>query len=608
MIDIAMVAGFVGYAIYSGMSSSEEASKDLDEYFLAGRSLTGTKAGMSMAATQFAADTPLLVCGLIATGGIFSLWRLWIYGLSFLVIGFIFSTKWRRAGVITDAELTEIRYSGKHVSHLRFLKAFYYGTVINCVVLAMVLVAAMRISEVFLLWHEWLPESIYAILSYPIEFFDISLGASATGIDPQIATTNNLFSIFLIVGFTTMYSTTGGLRSVVATDMAQFLFAMVGTIAYAWFILDEVGGFSALYNKLQMLYPGNEFTSITPAKEGLYAFAVLIGIQWIFQMSSDGTGYLAQRSMACKSDRDARFASILFTWAQVFFRSIFWIVIALGLLILYPIEEGSQMVEGFAAQREMLFVQGINDFLPPFAKGLMLVGLLGALASTVDTHLNWGASYWSNDIYKDIYCKKFKGITPTNSSLVWVARLSNIGILLIALLIMFNLGSIQEAWQLSLLFGAGMGGVLLLRWLWEGITLYSEILGILSSVILGPILLYTVGEEWLRILIMGLSTTTIAIAAAKFLPKTEESKLIYFYNRVKPQGLWTKTATLAGDQASTPLKKFKSSSALIAICAVSIYFSLVGTSMLLFQGDGVLWGVITLGIGLALVPAWMKKI
>lgn len=608
MIDLAMVLGFVGYAVYSGMSSKDEASKDLDEYFLAGRSLSGTKAGMSMAATQFAADTPLLVAGLIATGGLYSLWRLWIYGVSFLVIGFIFSTKWRRSGVITDAELTEVRYSGKHIPHLRFLKAFYYGTVINCVVLAMVLVAAMRISEVFLLWHQWLPEGMYSIISWPVETFGISIGSSVTGLDSAIATTNNLFSIFLIVSFTTLYSTTGGLRSVVATDMAQFLLAMVGTAAYAYYVLMEVGGLSALIDRLAALYPNNDFTSMTPHMDALYAFLILISIQWVFQMSSDGTGYLAQRSMACKSDKDARFAAVLFTWAQVFLRSIFWIIIALGLLVIYPFDQAATEASGFTAGREMLFVQGISDLLPNGARGLMLVGLLGALASTVDTHLNWGASYWSNDIYKDLICKRMRGITPSNKSLVWVARFSNIGILLIAILIMFNLGSIKQAWTLSLLFGAGMGGVLLLRWLWEGVTLYSEILSIAASVIIGPILLYTVQEEWLRILIMGSSTTLIAIAAAKWLPKTEPEKLKSFYKRVRPQGMWKKTAQLAGDDASVPAKKFKASLVEIGLTALSVYLCLIGVNQLLFQADSLVSGLLFLGGGVALIPAWVKRL
>ena len=148
-IDVIIVLAFIAQAIYSGFRSKTRASQNLTEYLLAGRSLKGWKAGISMAATQYAADTPLLVTGLIVTSGIAGLWRLWIYALAFLMMGYLLGKAWRKAGVITDAEFTEIRYSGNAVLLLRGLKGIYYGTIINCVVLAMVLVAATRIFEIF---------------------------------------------------------------------------------------------------------------------------------------------------------------------------------------------------------------------------------------------------------------------------------------------------------------------------------------------------------------------------------------------------------------------------------------------------------------------------
>ena len=156
MIDLLIVTAFVVYAIYAGLSARRAASAGLQEYFLAGRTIKGWRAGVSMAATQFAADTPLLVVGLIASGGIFLIWQLWVYGIAFLMMGFVFAVHWRRAGVLTDAEFTELRYSARGALALRTVKALYYGTLINCVVLAFVLVAAVRIAEVFLPWHEWL--------------------------------------------------------------------------------------------------------------------------------------------------------------------------------------------------------------------------------------------------------------------------------------------------------------------------------------------------------------------------------------------------------------------------------------------------------------------
>ena len=554
MIDLLIVMTFVSLSIFTGLRARKKASQNLQEYFLAGKTLTGWKAGLSMAATQFAADTPLLVTGLIATGGIFLLWRLWIYGIAFLMMGFIFGASWRRAGVLTDAELTEIRYSGKGVLSLRVLKAVYYGTVINCIVLAMVLVAAVRISEVFLPWNEWLPPGLYDLLLTITKSLGLSIGAIYTAIDPAIATTNNLISILLILGFTALYSTTGGLRSVVVTDLMQFVLAMVGTFVYAFIIVDHVGGLGTMAEKVTTIYGSGTADKLLsfgpPGGEMLMPFLIIIGIQWFFQMNSDGTGYLAQRTMACATDKDARIAALVFTWMQVLVRSLIWLVIGVGLLVIYPFTPEAASGDQFVAARELLFVTGIDDLLPIGIRGLMLTGLLAALASTIDTHLNWGASYWSNDVYNRLICNHWLKREPKNRELVLVARLSSVIILIIALIIMANLGSIQTTWHISLLFGAGMGSVLVMRWLWERINLHSELAAMAISLVLAPILLVATNagwirdEEWIRLSLMALFSTVAAVTVTYFTPRTDVKVLKAFYKRVNPVGFWRKTAAL----------------------------------------------------------------
>jgi len=613
MIDLIIVLLFVAYAIYSGFSSKDEAGKDLREYFLAGRTLKGWKAGVSMAATQFAADTPLLVTGLIATGGIFLLWRLWVYGLAFLFMGFLFSTKWRRSGVITDAELVEIRYSGKGVTFLRVLKAVYYGTMINCTVMAMVLIAAMRISEVFLLWDQWLPSGIYQPMYNLVDASGLTVGDFREGVDLVAQTTNNLISIIAILGFTALYSTTGGLRSVVATDVMQFGFAMVGTLFYAGYILFETGGFGNTIEKVEQLYGqrAEQMLSFTPgAGDLLFPFLVIISLQWLFQMYSDGTGYLAQRSIACRTDNDARVAAVIFTWLQILVRSLIWLIIGVGILVLYPFEIADLGNAGFAAEREMLFVSGINDLLPPGVKGIMLTGLLGALASTLDTHLNWGSSYWSNDIYGDLVCRKILKRESKNTELVWVARFSNLLILTIAMIIMFNLGSIQEAWNMSLLFGAGMGSVLVLRWLWEKVNLYGEISAIASSLIMAPTILYFFDQDWLQLLVMSVVTTAVVVIVTYITPETDHSVLDAFYKKVKPQGFWRKTALRNKDNAGLPFKKFKKSVGEVFKTAISLFLLLAGFGKLMFrpESESIWWSIILIVLGLIMVPFWIKDV
>ena len=619
MIDLLIVMTFVSLSIFTGFRARKKASQNLQEYFLAGKTLTGWKAGLSMAATQFAADTPLLVTGLIATGGIFLLWRLWIYGIAFLMMGFIFGASWRRAGVLTDAELTEIRYSGKGVLSLRVLKAVYYGTVINCIVLAMVLVAAVRISEVFLPWNEWLPPGLYDLLLTITKSLGLSIGAIYTAIDPAIATTNNLISILLILGFTALYSTTGGLRSVVVTDLMQFVLAMVGTFVYAFIIVDHVGGLGTMAEKVATIYGSGTADKLLsfgpPGGEMLMPFLIIIGIQWFFQMNSDGTGYLAQRTMACATDKDARIAALVFTWMQVLVRSLIWLVIGVGLLVIYPFSPEAASGDQFVAARELLFVTGIDDLLPIGIRGLMLTGLLAALASTIDTHLNWGASYWSNDVYNRLICNHWLKREPKNRELVLVARLSSVIILIIAIIIMANLGSIQTTWFISLLFGAGMGSVLVMRWLWERINLHSELAAMVISLVLAPILLVATNvgwigdEEWIRLSLMALFSTVAAVTVTYFTPPTDEKVLKAFFKRVHPVGFWRKTAALVDGDPRKPLNDFIGEAKTTLLTALSLFLMLIGAGKLLIrpptESSFLPW--LCIALSLFLIRFWWKN-
>lgn len=616
MLDLVIVAAFVVYAVSAGFRARRQASKSLGEYFLAGRTLSGWRAGVSMAATQFAADTPLLVSGLVATAGVFMLWRLWIYGLAFLLMAFVFARCWRRAQVLTDAELAELRYGGRGVLTLRVLKAIYYGTVINCVVLAMVMVAAVRIAEVFLPWSQWLPAAVFEPFVSVVAVFGLELGSGASGLAPDVASAESLISILLILGFTALYSTTGGLRSVVSTDVMQFALAMGGSLLYAWYVLDAAGGLSGLVESVTALYPAqaDQMLSFAPpmsAGELLLPFLVLISLQWFFQMYSDGTGYLAQRSMACATDRDARLAGIIFAWLQILLRSLIWLIIAVSLLVVYPFDPAD--TAGLAARRELTFVQGVDDLLPAGARGLMLAGLLGALASTVDTHLNWGASYWSNDVYGRLICGAWLRRDPSRREMVTVARLSNVLILALTLLVMANLGSIQTAWFISLLFGAGMGGVLVLRWLWERITLYSELAAIVTSLVTAPLLLLAFGSdpesEWQRLGIMSLVTTGAAIAITWVTPATPAAILARFYRRVRPVGAWATTAAAVGDVPTIPRRRLLAQARDLAICSASLFLLLVGCGRALIglpdTSTLVTWLLVLAGLGL--VPFWWRS-
>ena len=620
-LDWGILVIFILYALYSGLRERETASQNLDEYFLAGRNLSGWKAGLSMAATQFAADTPLLVTGLVATAGIFALWRLWIYALAFLLMGFLLAPSWRRIGVLTDAELTEVRYGHRAAAVLRGIKAIYFGTIINCTVLAMVLLAATRLAEPFLLWDQWLPEAFFDVCVRGVKWAGVPFAVG--GLEAEtiwIRSTNNLLSIGTIVLVTMLYSTTGGLRSVVNTDLVQLAIGLLASAGFAWVVVDHVGGLAEMTNRIQEQFnaaagysiTGDQLLAFTPfgAKDVTMLVLLVYGFQWLLQMNADGTGYLAQRSMACRTDYDARLAAVVFTVVQVLLRSLIWLPLALGLLVLFPPAPGIMDM----AAREFTFIQGMDDLLPPGLKGLMLVGMLAALASTVDTHLNWGASYWTNDVYRRFICQSWLKREPSHRVLVWVARGSNVLILLIALCILPWLSSIQMAWQVSLLLGAGMGVLLVLRWIWWRISAWGELACIMASVTMAPLLLWGLpDQEALRLLIMGIGSGVIGVGVSLLTGPEDHNRLETFYRRAQPPGFWGPIERRVYPEHHDSSQRFWRAILAMGFASLSIFCFLTGIGSWMVGSPvpvGVLWreGWIAglLLIGVILCPIWIR--
>ncbi|MDJ0841667.1 MAG: Na+:solute symporter [Acidobacteriota bacterium] len=622
-LDWSLVAVFLIYVIVSGWRSRAKASKNLEEYFLAGRTLKGWQAGLSMAATQFASDTPLLVTGMIAMSGIFALWQLWVYALAFLLMGFLLAPCWRRASVLTDAELTELRYGEKPAAALRLFKALYFGTLFNCTVLAWVFFAAGRIAEPFLLWNEWLPPGLFDLFRGMVEQIGIPLTIITDPNDPMIwvRSTNNFLSIAAIVMVTFLYSATGGLRAVVATDIFQLTIMLAATAGFAFVVVDAVGGLGAISEGIRTRFSGGGPDGITPdqilamtpdrAKDAALPLLAVLALQWLIQLNADGTGYLAQRSMACRSDDAARNAAIIFTFTQVLLRSLLWLPIALGLLLLFP-PDLSLPLETLRAEREATYVRGIAELLPIGLKGLMLTGMLAALASTVDTHLNWGASYWTNDIYKRFICQMWLKRKPSDRSLVWVARASNLLILVISLLIGTQLTSINTVWQISLLLGAGIGPILILRWIWWRMTAYGEIAAILASLVLAPTLFFTVDDQALRLLLAAAGAVVSSLVAVYAFGSEDENLLRAFFAKVHPPGFW---GHIAGEEEGKNARRKLGRGLLrTASCGITVFALLLGCGSLVAGSPAPVWLpwrpvwiVLVLVVGLALIPTWYPK-
>ena len=564
----------------------------------------------------------MLVTGLVAVGGIFAVWRLWVYAIAFLLMAFVLAACWRRSGVLTDAEFAELRYGGRGAALLRVFKALYFGTVFNCFALAIVLLAATRIAEPFLLWHQWLPGGLFKLIEavvWDVGFAPTTVPAS----DPMHWTkaADNTISVLFIALITLFYSTLGGLRSVVKTDVVQFAIMMVASLIYAVIVVKAAGGMPAMIDRLGETFAASgpgissaQLLAFTPsmARDVSALLLAVVCLQWLIQVNADGTGYLAQRAMACRNDHEARRAAVVFTFAQVLVRSLIWLPIALGLLLLFP-PSGALEGQAYVAEREATFVRGIAETLPAGVKGLMLTGMIAALASTVDTHLNWGSSYWTNDIYRRFICR-WLDRRPSARELVWVARVSNVLILAIALIIMAQLESVKIAWESSLLLGAGVGVVLVLRWLWWRMTAWGELAAIGGSAILVPLALYLVPDRLaeLRMLVVAAGSTAVAVGASLWVQPVSAKSLVEFYRKVQPPGFWGAVAREAGEDQQAPLTELERGVAAVVLASVSTFCLLIGLGTWLLQAtppawlpERKVWIALNLALGVALVPLWV---
>jgi len=357
-LDWAVIAAYFLINLGIGLWYKKRATGSTEEFFVSGRNVSWWLAGTSMVATTFAADTPLAVTGLVAAYGIAGNWLWWNLLLSNLLTVFFFARLWRRAGVMTDVEFTEIRYSGKPAAFLRGFRALYLGLPINCIILGWVNLAMVKIL----------------LMIFP------GLQLAWLGItDPKIAA---LCIVFLIMLFTAMVSTMSGLWGVLVTDLFQFVLKMGMVIVLAYFSVKEVGGMGALMEKLRAIdiAKGGQGSvlSFTPdigsAWMPMITFCVYLGINWwaTWYPGSEpgGGGFVAQRMLCAKDEKHSLLATLWFSIAHYALRPWPWILTALASLVLYPTLE----------DKESGFVKTIVDpnVFPTALDGLMIAAFAAA--------------------------------------------------------------------------------------------------------------------------------------------------------------------------------------------------------------------------------------
>jgi Na+/proline symporter len=492
---------------------SRRAGQSTDEFFLSGRKLPWYLAGISMVATTFAADTPLAVTELVAKNGIAGNWIWWNFAFGGLLTVFFFARLWRRAGIMTEAEFAEIRYSGKASRFLRGFRAVYLGLIMNVVIIGWVNKALATILV-----------GLFGIGEEEVYFY--------------------VFGCMLLVAF---YSALSGLWGVVVTDAFQFVIAMTGSIILAVVVVNSsnIGGINGLQEKLPD-FVFNFFPAISDMQSlgGAFAltvtsFLAYIGIiwwaSWYPGAEPGGGGYVAQRMMSAKNEKHSLFATLFFQIAHYALRPWPWIIVGICTLIIYP--------DLPADEKGMGYIFAMRDFLPIGLKGLLVAAFFAAYMSTVATQLNWGTSYLVNDLYK-----RFMLTGKSEKHYVFSSRVTTIILMIISLIVTLFIKRISGAWEFIMECGAGVGLVLILRWFWWRINAWSEISAMITPFIVYPILLILDVDFPYTLFIIVPCTTAVWIVVTFKTKSTDEDKLKSFYKSIHPGGkLWEKVSVKIPD-------------------------------------------------------------
>lgn len=564
-LDWIIVFSYFTLSLFVGVWASKQAGRDTKSFFLAGRNMPWWLLGVSMVATTFSTDTPNLVTDLVRQNGVSGNWGWWAFLLTGMLTVFVYAKLWHRSGVLTDIEFYELRYSGKAAAFLRGFRALYLGLVFNVLVMGAVSLAAIKFGEIVLGWPGWL-------------------------------------TLTIACSITLAYSTLGGLKAVIITDFVQFILAMVGSIWAMIYILslDEVGGLSNLLAHNNVIDKLALIPDLSNPDVWVPVLLVPLAVQWwaSYYPGSEpgGGGYIAQRMFSAKDEENAVSATLFFNIAHYALRPWPWILIALSSLVIYP--ELSDLQNAFPnlptdKLGHDVAYPAMLTLLPNGLLGLVAASLIAAFMSTMSTQLNLGASYLVNDFYH-----RFISPDATEKQLVSMGRLFTIISIILGSGLGLLLTSAGQAFNLLLMIGAGTGMIYILRWFWWRINAYTEIVAMISSLIIAFYFNFINNnyESWEKIVFGSLLTTIVWISATYFTPPDSNETLQNFVKKVNPGGPgWAK---FSNSEANEPWPVPNGILCMILGC-ISIYSVLLGVGQLIY-GNNIGFGLLGLSLASAL--------
>ena len=512
-LDWYILAAFFIILLSIGFWASKKAGKSVNEFFLSGRNMPWWLLGISMVATTFSADTPNLVTDIVRTNGVSGNWVWWAFLLTGMLTVFVYAKLWRRSEVLTDLEFYELRYGGKGAAFLRGFRAVYLGVFFNIMIMATVCLAAIKIGGVML------------------------------GLEPQE-------TLIIACSVAVMYSSIGGLKSVIMTDFFQFTLAMVATFWAAAVIvnLPQVGGLDNLINHPDIVPKLDLIPDISNTEVFLTIFLLPLALQWwsVWYPGAEpgGGGYVAQRMLSAKNENHAVWATLLFNFMHYAIRPWPWILVALASLIVFPNLDDLQLafpdIDSSVIGHDLAY-PAMMTLLPSGLLGLLLASLAAAFMSTIASHLNWGSSYVVNDFYLQLINKN-----ASQKELVNVGRISVVILMIVSSIIAISLNNAYQLFDIILMFGAGTGSIFILRWFWWRINAWSEIAAMLSS---GLISIALTNETifnlifnddgfpvYMKFPFIVLVTTIIWLIVTFVTPSDDNETLVKFYNKTNPGG------------------------------------------------------------------------
>lgn len=563
-LDWLIVLASLAVSFIPALLLARRAGSSTAEFFTSGRAAPWWLIGVSMVATTFSTDTPNLVANLVREKGVANNWAWWAFLLTGMATVFFYARLWRRSRVLTDLEFYEIRYAGRPAQLVRGFRAVYLGLFFNCVIMASVNLAAVKIANVILGW-------------------------------PMTQT------LLVCAGLNILFAATSGLWGVMVTDFIQFGVAMTGSVAAAVFALrqPEVGGLSGLVARV----PAESLAFLPDFGDWGMTLSVLIiplTVQWwsVWYPGAEpgGGSYIAQRMLAARSERDALQGTLLFNAAHYALRPWPWILVALASMLVYPtlddIARTFPYVDPKLIGNDMAYPAMLR-FLPSGFLGLMIAGLLSAYVSTISTHLNWGTSYLVHDFYR-----RFLSTEREERHYVLVGRVVTALLMVVAAGLTYLLDSARQSFELLMSIGAGTGLLYLLRWYWWRVNAWSEIAAMASSFLVA-VGFFVAGKAGAAIpshvgLLTTVGVTTLVWVGTTFLTApSDRGTLVAFYRLVRPSGPgWAPIRAVAG-ATGTPDRAVDAMLGWVLGCT-AVYAALFGTGSLLYgrTAQGAVWAAV----------------